>query len=153
MAARSLSFHVTVYLFWWPFFSSILCCKQKWTPCMLMVRCDLSALVQFGFSLVSLVGGLFLEVLLLCTIAGGVELSFGIYMPNVELLAQDSEQKLLQCAHFCSKSMSSPTSFSAEMYLVSSLLNRSEKFSKFKASVAEYFPGIGFNFIHYSFSI
>ncbi|GLU21486.1 hypothetical protein SLE2022_376200 [Rubroshorea leprosula] len=73
-------------------------------------------------------------------IAGGVELSFGIYLPNVELLAQDSEQKLLQCAHFCSKSMSSPASFSAEMYSVSSLLNRSEKSSKFKASVVEYFP-------------
>ncbi|GKV47382.1 hypothetical protein SLEP1_g54287 [Rubroshorea leprosula] len=63
MAARFLSFHVTIYLLWWPFFSSILCHKQKWTPCMLMVRCDLSALVQFGFSLVSLVGGLSLEVL------------------------------------------------------------------------------------------
>ncbi|GKU93216.1 hypothetical protein SLEP1_g6824 [Rubroshorea leprosula] len=75
----------------------------------------------------------------------GAELSFGIDLPNVDLLAQDSEQKLLRCAHFCSKSISSPASFSAEnadVLQVSILFNRSEKFLKFNSPVAEYFPAM-----------
>ncbi|MBA0707751.1 hypothetical protein Golax_019770 [Gossypium laxum] len=78
----------------------------------------------------------------------GSELDFDAAVANIELLdeaAQNSEKKLLRCAHFCLKSKSTSQLLSAEnadIIQISVLLNRSEKSPKCSAPAVEYFPAM-----------
>ncbi|XP_012470940.1 probable Ufm1-specific protease isoform X1 [Gossypium raimondii] len=78
----------------------------------------------------------------------GSELGFDAAVANIELLdeaAQNSEKKLLRCAHFCLKSKSTSQLLSAEnadIIQISVLLNRSEKSPKCSAPAVEYFPAM-----------
>ncbi|XVF11628.1 hypothetical protein REPUB_Repub08aG0043600 [Reevesia pubescens] len=78
----------------------------------------------------------------------GAELDFDTALPNIELLDErvdNSDKKLLRCAHYCLKSKSTTELFSAEnadIIQISVLLNRSEKSSKCSAPAVEYFPAM-----------
>ncbi|OMP02930.1 hypothetical protein CCACVL1_02660 [Corchorus capsularis] len=78
----------------------------------------------------------------------GTQLDFDTALPDIELFdeaSHSSDQKLLQCAHFCLKNKSSPELLSAEnadIIQVSVLLNRSESSPKCNAPTAEYFPAL-----------
>ncbi|KAF9667963.1 hypothetical protein SADUNF_Sadunf15G0077600 [Salix dunnii] len=79
----------------------------------------------------------------------GVDLDFNADLTNIKFVgeksAQDSDAKKLTCAHFCSKSKSSPELISvenADVIQVSVLLNRSGKSPKSSAPFAEYIPAL-----------
>ncbi|KAJ0106533.1 hypothetical protein Patl1_18203 [Pistacia atlantica] len=76
----------------------------------------------------------------------GKDLDFGTNLSNMKLVgegAEDLDRKDLSCAHFCLKSKSGPTIFSAEsadIIQVSVLHNRSEKSPISTAPIAEFYP-------------
>uniref|UniRef100_A0A6N2K6G3 Ufm1-specific protease n=1 Tax=Salix viminalis TaxID=40686 RepID=A0A6N2K6G3_SALVM len=79
----------------------------------------------------------------------GVDLDFNADLTNIKLVgeksAQYSDAKKLTCAHFCSKSKSSPALISvenADVIQVSVLFNRSGKSPKSSAPFAEYIPAL-----------
>ncbi|XP_031283525.1 probable Ufm1-specific protease [Pistacia vera] len=76
----------------------------------------------------------------------GKDLDFGTNLSKMKLVgeaAEDLDRKDLSCAHFCLKSKSAPTIFSAEsadIIQVSVLHNRSEKSPISTAPIAEFYP-------------
>ncbi|WCJ36184.1 Ufm1-specific protease 2 [Euphorbia peplus] len=79
----------------------------------------------------------------------GKELDFNADILDVKLVdkenPQDSDAKMLTCREFCCKSKSASMAVSAEnadIFQVSLLFNKSEKSTKTRVPVAEYFPAL-----------
>ncbi|XVF54605.1 hypothetical protein PTKIN_Ptkin05aG0195100 [Pterospermum kingtungense] len=75
----------------------------------------------------------------------GAELDYDTALPLLDKAVDNSDEKLLRCAHFCLKSKSTPELFSAEnadIIQVTVLLNKSKTSSKCSAPVAEYIPAM-----------